>query len=407
MSSRPASARPSVAAAVLALLAGSLAAVAPAAASDPQTRRASSSIAHVSWSSGAHWRSGELKGVRVKAGSLVPKKPRPGRLAGRAYQVGTWTSPWSAPGFGLTQLVPSWEAVTEGDSVVKVQVRGQAADGTLSTWDSMAEWTLDNPRRLRRSLASQSDDLARVNVDTWQAVTPLTQWQVRISLYRNPTTRPAVRVDRVGAMASALVPRGNAPTSAPGPGAGTVLDVPTYSQMTHSGHYPQWGGGGEAWCSPTSTAMVLAYYGLQPGPFTGVTSGHADAQVDRTARLVYDHAYDGTGNWAFNTAYASTLTSGEAYVTRLPDLRAAEDYIAAGVPLVASVAFGRNQLAGTPISSSAGHLLVVVGFEVDGDVVVNDPAGANNGAVRRVYDRDQFEDVWINASGGIVYVINR
>jgi hypothetical protein len=50
---------------------------------------------------------------------------------------------------------------------------------------------------------------------------------------------------------------------------------------------------------------------------------------------------------------------------------------------------------------------VVVGFEADGDVVVNDPAGATNGAVRRVYDRDELEDVWINASGGTAYVINR
>ncbi|WP_166313523.1 hypothetical protein [Nocardioides piscis] len=50
---------------------------------------------------------------------------------------------------------------------------------------------------------------------------------------------------------------------------------------------------------------------------------------------------------------------------------------------------------------------MVVGFERDGDVIVNDPAAASNSAVRRVYDRDQFEDVWINASGGVVYVINR
>ena len=76
------------------------------------------------------------------------------------------------------------------------------------------------------------------------------------------------------------------------------------------------------------------------------------------------------------------------------------------MPLVASVAFGRNQLTGAPISTSNGHLMVIVGFEADGDVVVNDPAGAGNTAVRRVYDRDEFEDIWINASGGVVYVIN-
>ena len=79
--------------------------------------------------------------------------------------------------------------------------------------------------------------------------------------------------------------------------------------------------------------------------------------------------------------------------------------VAAGVPLIVSVAFGRNQLTGAPISSSNGHLMVVVGFEADGDVVVNDPAGATDAEVRRVYDRAQFERIWISASGGTAYVI--
>ena len=150
--------------------------------------------------------------------------------------------------------------------------------------------------------------------------------------------------------------------------------------------------------------MVLAYYGISPAP-TGITPGHVDAVVDHTAKMVYDHGYDGTGNWAFNTAYAATLVGGDSYVTRMSGLREAEDYIAAGVPLVVSVAFGRYQLAGAPIPASNGHLLVVVGFEADGDVVVNDPAGATNAEVRRVYDRAQFERIWISASGGTAYVI--
>src|SRR3712207_8816990 len=35
------------------------------------------------------------------------------------------------------------------------------------------------------------------------------------------------------------------------------------------------------------------------------------------------------------------------------------------------------------IPASNGHLLVIVGFEADGDVVVNDPAAATNAEVRR------------------------
>ena len=333
--------------------------------------------------------------------SLLEPKPR--TVAGRRYEAGTWTSPWSTPGFDATALIPTWEATTPGKSLVRVEVRAMAADGSTGSWDTMADWSRTGRPVARTTYSGQTDDLGRVSVDTWYAASTIASWQVRVTLMRPRGSSLAVSLERVGAVASAdaSAPR---PTSTPGPGVGTVLPVPTYSQMVHSGHYPQWGGGGEAWCSATSTAMVLGYYGISPAP-TGIAAGHVDAVVDHTAKMVYDHGYDGTGNWAFNTAYAATLVAGDSYVTRMSGLREAEDYIAAGVPLVVSIAFDRFQLAGAPISASNGHLLVIVGFEADGDVVVNDPAGATNAEVRRVYDRGQFERIWISASGGTAYVI--
>jgi hypothetical protein len=90
----------------------------------------------------------------------------------------------------------------------------------------------------------------------------------------------------------------------------------------------------------------------------------------------------------------------------LRSLRQAERFIARGVPLVASIAFGSGELDGAPISSTNGHLLVIVGFTRSGDVVVNDPAARRNKGVRRTYDRGQFEDAWLPASGGLVYVLD-
>ena len=63
-------------------------------------------------------------------------------------------------------------------------------------------------------------------------------------------------------------------------------------------------------------------------------------------------------------------------MTRLPSLREAERFIRAGIPLVASISFGKGGLTGAPISSTAGHLVVIVGFTRAGNVVVNDPAAA-------------------------------
>ncbi len=388
-----------------ALVLALLAALAPggaAVAQDPRAR-AAAQVASASWSSYADLKSGTRSGLKLGRGQVSLLKPRPRTVAGRAYEAGTWTSPWSTPGFAATALIPTWEATTPGRSLVRIEVRAMAADGTAGSWDTMADWARRGRPVPRTTYSGQADDVGRVSVDTWYATGAITSWQVRVTLMRPRGSSLAVSLERVGAVASAdaSAPR---PTSTPGPGVGTVLPVPAYSQMVHSGHYPRWGGGGEAWCSATSTAMVLGYYGISPTP-TGIAAGHGDAVVDHTAKMVYDHGYRGTGNWAFNTAYAATLVGGDSYVTRMRDLREAEDHIAAGVPLVVSVAFERFQLVGAPIPASNGHLLVIVGFEADGDVVVNDPAGATNAEVRRVYDRAQFERIWIAASGGTAYVI--
>jgi hypothetical protein len=185
-----------------------------------------------------------------------------------------------------------------------------------------------------------------------------------------------------------------------------ALDVPKYSQMIHTGDYPQYGNGGEAWCSPTSTSMVLGYYDRLPSSaeYAWVRTPHRNRYVDHAARMTYDYAYRGTGNWPFNTAYAGNHAD-HAFVTRLRNLREAERFIRAGIPVVASVAFGRGGLDGAPISSTNGHLMVIVGFASNGDVVVNDPAAPRNKGVRRTYDRGQFENAWLPKSGGLVYVI--
>ena len=42
----------------------------------------------------------------------------------------------------------------------------------------------------------------------------------------------------------------------------------------------------------------------------------------------------------------------------------------------------------------------------EGNPIVNDPASPDDASARHVYDRAQFEDAWMSASGGIVYVIH-
>ncbi|MCW2796573.1 C39 family peptidase [Nocardioides sp.] len=367
-------------------------------------------IGYSQWDTSAELRSGTSTGTRISRGRVVldGSGTRTRAYRGTTYDEGRWLSPWISPGFGLTELVASWSARTPGDSWIEVSVRGRAADGPRSSWDVLGRWASGDRFVRRTTVSGQPDDLAAVNVDTWVAARPagLTSWQLRVSLLRRvAAASSSPSLDTVGAVASRL-PSGAPATSAPGPARGIVLDVPRYSQMSHRGHYPQWGGGGEAWCSPTSTSMVLGYYDALPPPssYAWVPAGHVDPWVDAAARATYDADYQGTGNWPFNTAYAADL-AGHAFVTRLRSLRAAERYIALGIPLVASISFGAGELSGAPISSSNGHLLVIVGFTKSGDVVVNDPAAPTRAGVRRTYDRAQFENAWLPTSGGTVYVI--
>lgn len=353
-------------------------------------------IDYTSWETPGELRSGTLESLRVAGGRLALV---PGADGGR------WTSTWATPGFALTRLIASWSARTPGDSRIAVEVRGRSGS-TTSSWDTLAVWA-SGDRFVRRTTSSgQADDLGSVNVDTWVVPGGVTAYQLRVTLTRAAGQASSPSLDSVGAMSSLLPAVSGVQTSRPGVGRGIVLDVPRYSQMVHRGHYPEYGAGGEAWCSPTSTSMVLGYYDALPAAsaYSWVPAGHVDPWVDHAARMTYDDEYEGTGNWPFNTAYAASLTD-QAFVTRLRSLREAERFIAAGIPLVASIAFGRGELDGAPISSTDGHLLVIVGFTDDGDVVVNDPAASTRAGVRRTYDRGQFEDVWIPASGGTVYVI--
>lgn len=329
------------------------------------------------------------------------------------YETATWTAPVVRPAVPLTELIASWNAHTPDGTWIEVLVRGTADDGIHTGWYVLGRWAGDDPEDggalHRTSVGGQATDHATVYVDTLATLGghTLRDWQLRVQLLRRPGTHRGPSVRMIGAVASHLPDDETVATSRP-TGRARTLDVPTLSQELHQGHYPQWDNGGEAWCSPTSTAMVLRYWGVGPTPADlAWVDPPVDAEVDHAARNVFDYRYDGAGNWPFNTAYAARYGL-EGFVTRLRSLTEAEAFIAAGVPVVASVSFEKDEMDGAGYGTN-GHLLVICGFTRDGHVVVNDPAShliADDGQVRVTYRRDQFENAWIPHSGGTVYVIH-
>jgi hypothetical protein len=146
--------------------------------------------------------------------------------------------------------------------------------------------------------------------------------------------------------------------------------------------------------------MVMAYWADR------LSEPSLNQTVPTVAAAVYDPIYRGNGNWPFNTAYAAQHGL-LGYVSRMSSLGQVERWIEAGLPVVASMAWDPGELRNASVPSTDGHLLVIVGFTADGNVVVNDPAADPRlgQSVRRVYDRGQFEGLWLKASAGTVYLI--
>jgi peptidase C39-like protein len=324
-----------------------------------------------------------------------------------AYRSGSWTSSVITTPFAFDELVASWNATTPNGTWIKTEVQASGG-GRTTKWYVLGIWASGDGTIHRTSVPAQGDADGFVAIDTFiraKKAEPLDKYQLRVTLYRAgsaaSSASPAVRF--VGAMTSAA-----STFDIPSASTGVVreLAVPRLSQEVHSGHYPEYDGGGEAWCSPTSTAMVLGSWGSGPSAaqlaaFPG--TAHVDGQVDYSARYVYDWNYQGAGNWPYNTAYAATFGL-NAFVTRLRSLAEAERFIAAGIPLVASI---NGKLPGFLFKKTSGHLLVIRGFTSTGDVITNDPAVLADVDARVVYGRADFEKVWLGGSAGIVYVIYR
>ncbi|MEJ7756631.1 MAG: peptidase C39 family protein [Nocardioidaceae bacterium] len=407
---RPTSVRTAVVVGAVALAAGMLVAAPTAGAA----------VAHAKverWSTTKDFEAGSAHGTRSANGALTVARPTGTTMyAGKGYEHAAWTSPWSKPGFGANQLIASWNARTPKGTLVKIAMQGRTTAGGTGSWDTVAHWAEGDGTIRRESAPRQVDDYSFVNVDTvvTDASVHYEAWKVRVTLMRAKGSKRTPSVRSIGAVASQVTSSVPA-TSRTTMRRGVELDVPHYSQMIHQGEYPQWDNGGEAWCSPTSTMMVLRYFGAGPArsDYAWVNDSYRNPFVDHAARHTFDYRYDGAGNWPFNTAYAATNPARDkggsvqmdAFVTRLKSLRDAEKLIKAGIPVVASVTFGSGELSGAPISSTSGHLMVIAGFTAKGKVIAADPAGPDNGSVRRVYDRSQFERAWLRGGDGTSYVI--
>lgn len=298
----------------------------------------------------------------------------------------------------FNRAVPSWVAATPPGTWVQVHLRVLSSSGLWTGWARMPVWASSAHLVQRHAIDGQND----VNTDTFvlasgqQAV----GFQLSVSLFATlhgaatPSASPALH-----RLSLALYPTTPAPAPRTHPAWGVDLAVPVRSQMLSIYRSLGYGGGGEAWCSPTSVSMLLAYWAKK------LSRPDLLVSVPAAARGAYDWTYGGAGNWPFNIAYATAFPGMDGYVARLGSLDETEHFIADGVPLALSIAFAPGGLPGAPIDSTNGHLIVLRGFTMSGDPIANDPAAPDASTVRRVYPRAALGQAWLFGSGGTAYVL--
>jgi hypothetical protein len=257
-----------------------------------------------------------------------------------------------------TRALVSWngDAASGGLALAVHRCDGSVAEPLL-----YARWSPEE----RRSLDG-ADAKTRIAVDVVRSDVPFSGIGVTSTV-------------ALDALAVSVPPPGDARSTARARVA--PLDVPPLSQSVPG--YPQ---SARAWCSPTALAMLLRFHGVP-------------AEVPAVANAVFDASYDGTGNWAFNVAYAGRcgLRGVVAYLRGLDHVAA---FVDAGLPVAISIAWKEHELPGAALAHSEGHLIVVRGFERSA-VLVNDPA---HPAVATRYERAALDRVF-REHGGVAYLV--
>ncbi len=322
-----------------------------------------------------------LEGVSASLGAARLDKARAqhaldtdGPVKDTPYVWGLATSPEIASPQPFDEIVVSWNATCPPGSWLMPEARARTMNG-WTRWYSMGWWTHDGSLFHRSSVKGQTDGDGQVKTDTIVLNRPSTTAQVRIKLCSLASGAcPALHL-----VACDL----SSPNCSAQPFVlkAARLEVPELSQLSYSPH-------GGVWCSPTSVAMVMNYWAEKMGRSDWETG------VAAAAAGIHDEAWDGTGNWAFNTAFAGSHEGMLAYCARLDGFGEVAEWITRGVPVILSIS--NNILHGRSDPSGGGHLLVCVGFDDKGNVIVNDPyTKLDRGErVRRTYPREKLLEAW-------------
>jgi len=280
------------------------------------------------------------------------------------------------------EFIPSWNADLASDGWLRVEVRAFHGSQATKFYD-LGHWSRDAALHPRESVKGQKDTDGDVDTDTLQLATPAAAFQLKLTLGTSTNT---ALLKLLGISATDTRKREKERASLRSAWGKPPLAVPQRSQLSYAD--------GGAWCSPTTTSMLLAFWSAK------LERPELDFDVPAVAHSIHDTAWKGTGNWAFNMAFAGAQPGMRACVTRFNDVRELEEWIAKGYPVGLSIC--HNRLRGRQSQGPSGHLVVCVGFDKNGDVVINNPGSLKE--MQKTFTRERLIDAWAY-SKNTVYLV--
>jgi hypothetical protein len=298
--------------------------------------------------------------------------------SGGAVQVHEeWVTPWTIAAHPFDEVLPSWNIDLPAESAFRVELC-VAREDQESPWLDMGGWgAWPSGDRGMSEFPS-----GKVSVDLLKLSCSYDRARLRIRTL-GLSTGEAVDVRRLTLCFSA---KDGAAKFDPGPRPTKSSQI-ELAQRRQKDESPTIAG---RICSPTAVAMVLEHHGH---PL-------ATAQV---AATLFDAENDIYGNWnrAVQGAY---LLGVPGQVIRVQTWKEAEAWIQGGRPLILSIGAKKGQLSGAPYDSTAGHLIVLCGFDGLGGAWIMDPAAPPGESAPRLYSVAELELVWLKR-GGFGYLI--
>ena len=292
------------------------------------------------------------------------------------YQEGYTEASLTTSIFSLEQfdqVVPSWNILIDNDVKIRIKVSVGNSDG-MSEEFIMGYWTAN----YKSSISNQIDDYAKVYIDTIVAQDiSLDRVSFTITFQYGSFTLKNISLTTVPTNSVLLFDETKL--------VEYNINVPSKHQL----NIPVIGG---SICSPTSLAMILAYYG-------------EDLPPSDVAELVRDKGAQIYGNWSFNVSYAGGYENLYSRVEYITDFNIVLSYLSQDIPLAFSIkTSSADALEGALMAYSAGHLVVLRGLKYENDIwyaLVNDPAEYTDEAVLRQYKLTELLEAW----NGYTYVI--